>query len=61
PPPSAPVPPAPTMQAMADEQDLLARKETLDLVRAYYQIPDKALRQKMLDLIQSMARPNTSS
>lgn len=46
---------------MADEQDLLARKETLDLVRAYYQIPDKALRQKMLDLIQSMARPNTSS
>lgn len=60
PPPSAPVPPAPTMQAMADEQDLLARKETLDLVRAYYQIPDKALRQKMLDLIQSMARPNTA-
>ncbi|GAA3678227.1 MULTISPECIES: helix-turn-helix domain-containing protein [Acetobacter] len=56
----APAPPTPTTQAMAEEQDLLARKETLDLVRAYYQIPDKTLRQKMLDLIQSMARPNTS-
>ncbi|MDE7547567.1 helix-turn-helix transcriptional regulator [Acetobacter fabarum] len=56
----APALPAPTAQAMTDEQNLLARKETLDLVRAYYQIPDKALRQKMLDLIQSMAQPNTS-
>ncbi|MFT8419719.1 MAG: helix-turn-helix transcriptional regulator [Acetobacter sp.] len=55
-------PPAPTttpLQVMADEQDMLARKETLDLVRAYYQIPDSTLRQKMLELIQSMARPST--
>ncbi len=44
-------------QALTDEQDMLARKETLDLVRAYYQIPDRALRQKMLELIQSMTRP----
>ncbi|MCP1241544.1 helix-turn-helix domain-containing protein [Acetobacter lambici] len=56
----SPIPPASTaMQTMTDEQSLLARKETLDLVRAYYQIPDKALRQKMLDLIQSMARAST--
>lgn len=62
PPPS----PAPVLTGNAttkdatDEQDMLARKETLDLVRAYYQIPDRDLRQKMLELIQSMARPNIS-
>ncbi|CEF54504.1 helix-turn-helix domain-containing protein [Acetobacter ghanensis] len=48
------------MQAITEEQDVLARKETLDLVRAYYQIPDKTLRQKVLDLIQSMAQPGTA-
>ncbi|MFT8468229.1 MAG: XRE family transcriptional regulator, partial [Acetobacter syzygii] len=60
PPPAFPPPPFPntTTQAMTEEQDLLARKETLDLVRAYYQIPDKTLRQKVLDLVQSMAKPS---
>lgn len=59
-----PVTPAPAsrtaVQTMTDEQNLLARKETLDLVRAYYQIPDRALRQKMFELIQSMARSGTA-
>lgn len=62
--PSTATPPAlpsnPSIKTMTDEQDMLARKETLDLVRAYYQIPDRDLRQKMLELIQSMARPNTT-
>ena len=58
PPPPPQVAAAATLPATASDQDLLARKETLDLVRAYYQIPDKALRQKMLDLMQSMARPS---
>lgn len=60
PPPAFPSAPFPntTTQAMTEEQDLLARKETLDLVRAYYQIPDKILRQKVLDLVQSMAKPS---
>lgn len=56
--PAAQAPPTNNMQAVTDEQHLLARKETLDLVRAYYKIPDTALRQKVLDLIQSMARPS---
>ena len=62
--PCATTPPAlpssPSLKAMTDEQDMLARKETLDLVRAYYQIPDRDLRQKMLELIQSMARPSAT-
>ncbi|QEO16745.1 helix-turn-helix domain-containing protein [Acetobacter vaccinii] len=41
-------------QPCGDEQSLLARKETLDLVRAYYRIQQPALRQKVLELIQSM-------
>lgn len=56
--PAPPLTSSPTTKSIANEQDLLARKETLDLVRAYYQIPDRDLRQKMLELIQSMARPN---
>ena len=63
-PPTPNTAPVPTGNAATkdttDEQDMLARKETLDLVRAYYQIPDRDLRQKMLELIQSMARPNIS-
>jgi transcriptional regulator with XRE-family HTH domain len=37
------------------EDDLMTRKETLDLVRAYYTIPNPKVRRKMLDMIRSMA------
>jgi transcriptional regulator with XRE-family HTH domain len=35
--------------------DLLHRKETLDLVRAYYEIEDQVQRRKIFELIRSMA------
>jgi transcriptional regulator with XRE-family HTH domain len=33
--------------------DILNRKETLDLVRAYYSIKDERIRRKMLDVLRS--------
>ncbi|MFT8892351.1 MAG: helix-turn-helix transcriptional regulator [Acetobacter papayae] len=39
----------------SEDQALLSRKETLELVRAYYRIPQPALRKKILDLITSMS------
>jgi transcriptional regulator with XRE-family HTH domain len=46
--------------AFADVQegfsdDTMQRRETLDLVRAYYRITDSAVRKRMLDLIKSLA------
>jgi transcriptional regulator with XRE-family HTH domain len=45
--------------AASDVQDLfvddtMSRRDTLELVRAYYRIPDPALRQKMSELVKSM-------
>lgn len=37
------------------EDDPMVRKETLDLVRAYYQIDDPKIRQNVLKLVKSMA------
>lgn len=37
--------------------DPMTNKETLDLVRCYYTIPDRRLAKKMLDLIKAMAYP----
>jgi transcriptional regulator with XRE-family HTH domain len=39
-------------EGLAD--DLLNRRETLELVRAYYRIADPTVRKRMLDLIRSM-------
>lgn len=38
--------------------DLMTRKETLDLIRAYYNIPDGDIRKKVLELVRSMAPAN---
>lgn len=38
------------------EEDIMERKETLDLIRSYYAITDEKVRQNMLKLIKSMAR-----
>ncbi len=35
--------------------DSLARRETLELVRAYYRIPDPSLRRRTFDLIRALA------
>jgi hypothetical protein len=37
----------------ADEA--INRRETLDLVRAYYRITDSAVRKRVLDLVKSLA------
>ncbi|NHO16306.1 helix-turn-helix domain-containing protein [Acetobacter peroxydans] len=44
----------PSICVSSEDQALLSRKETLELVRAYYRIPKPVLRKKILDLITSM-------
>ena len=46
---------APRPAATNEDQTLLAKKETLELVRAYYRIRQPVLRQKVLELVQSMS------
>ncbi len=42
------------------EDDALTRRETLDLVRAYYRITDPAVRKRVLELVKSLApEPST--
>lgn len=43
--------PAPTL-----ESDPLARRESLELVRAYYKIADPAVRKRLFELVKSMGR-----
>ena len=38
------------------DQDPAARRETLELVRAYYKIPDQAVRKRITDLARALAR-----
>ena len=39
------------------DADPLSRKETLDLIRSYYSIPDRILARKLFDLIKTLASP----
>lgn len=41
--------------AFLSEEDLLSKKETLDLVREYYSIPDPKLRKDLFKMIKTMA------
>jgi hypothetical protein len=34
----------------------MAKRETLELVRAYYKIPDQAVRKRITDLARALAR-----
>lgn len=45
-----------TAPAKASDDGLLMRRETLELVRAYYRIPSVALRHRVFDLTKSIAR-----
>jgi transcriptional regulator with XRE-family HTH domain len=47
-------PPPRRQDASAEDAALFTRKETIDLVRAYYRIPDPAIRRRMFELIRSM-------
>ena len=38
------------------EKDPMARRETLELVRAYYRIPDPAVRKRLADMVKTVAK-----
>jgi transcriptional regulator with XRE-family HTH domain len=44
----------------APADDPLAKRETLELVRAYYRITDPAVRKRVFDLIKSMGPPDAT-
>jgi transcriptional regulator with XRE-family HTH domain len=44
------------LPAMDQEKDPMARRETLELVRAYYRIPDPAVRKRLAELTKTVAR-----
>ena len=44
------------LPAMDQDKDPMARRETLELVRAYYRIPDPAVRKRLAELIKTVAR-----
>jgi transcriptional regulator with XRE-family HTH domain len=41
---------------MDQEKDPMARRETMELVRAYYRIPDPAVRRRLVDLVRAVAK-----
>lgn len=41
------------------ESDQLSRRETLELVRAYYRIDDPAVRKKIFDLVKAVSGPKS--
>lgn len=43
------------------ESDQLSRRETLELVRAYYRITDPAIRKKIFDLVKAVSGPKKDS
>jgi transcriptional regulator with XRE-family HTH domain len=58
-----PVPELPETAGLAEaaapafsEQDPLSKNETLELVRAYWRLPDETVRRNFLDLLKSMSR-----
>lgn len=46
----------PGTSAPMDDMDVMSQRETLDLVRAYYQIPDKTVRKSVIELVRSLAK-----
>ncbi len=40
----------------AEEEDIMSRKETIDLVRTYYEIEDEKLRKDFLKILKQMAK-----
>ncbi|AQS87844.1 transcriptional regulator [Neoasaia chiangmaiensis NBRC 101099] len=53
-------PPARRSETPLDEAGLFTRRETIELVRAYYRIPDEGIRKRMADLIKSMGSSDES-
>jgi transcriptional regulator with XRE-family HTH domain len=51
----------PESRAEAADGDPMMKRETLELVRAYYRIPDSSLRRKLFELAKAMANFTTST
>ncbi|MQP68143.1 helix-turn-helix domain-containing protein [Niveispirillum sp. SYP-B3756] len=49
---------APSAMPDADEPDPMHKRETLELVRAYYRIADPLVRKRIFDLTKAVALPN---
>ena len=43
------------------ESDPMSRRETIDLIRAYYAIDSQAVRRRVLELVRSMAQAENAS
>jgi len=53
--PRVPVPASIAEKAAEYQDDLMTRRETLDLIRAYYRITDPKVRRKVFDMIRALA------
>ena len=53
----APTEPSSGAEAHDGGQDPLARRETLELVRAYYKIAEPAVRKRLFELVKAVAGP----
>lgn len=49
------------MDPSDQSEDSLRKRETMDLVRAYYRITDPAMRKRMFDLVKSLGLSDSSS
>lgn len=47
---------AKALPEVSQEQDPMVRRETLELVRTYYRIPDPAVRRRLAELTKAVAR-----
>ncbi|WP_374372639.1 helix-turn-helix domain-containing protein [Dongia sp.] len=45
-----------TLEAVEYEPDPMAKRETLELVRAYYRIPEAAVRRRIAEMVKTLAR-----
>jgi len=50
--------PTPAAQGENIDAEAFARRETIELVRSYYRIPDLALRKRVFELVKSVAGPD---
>ena len=50
--------PGQAMDSANDEEDVMQKRETYDLIRAYYNINDPKLRQQILSMAKAMAKSN---
>ncbi|MDJ0609270.1 MAG: helix-turn-helix transcriptional regulator [Kiloniellales bacterium] len=48
--------PAAREEAVVMSHDLMAEKETLDLIRCYYNIPNPRIRKRVFDLVKSVSK-----